>query len=282
MTAEQKQFSDFITSQINYIVSLKTVKEKKTLIDILIKNMPDYVGDEMSKRITEDNLKYAAQQKTISEINNVLKTSLNALEAGKLKDGGIIKKSEMTVEQIQAEITKAKANPLLPDRLKEKYVAILEKRIAARTTKKTLKGYNAKDKPKVGDHVYLEGATRGVKSVTQGEIFEVSESGDRFKLKDTYGNKDEHWRDTSKFGKAKVTRTEISASVPNKITKVMHEFKTGKLKTSAGKKVTKRKQAIAIGLSEQRSVEKEASTIAKEHQELIDRELERRARKKKQ
>lgn len=31
---------------------------------------------------------------------------------------------------------------------------------------------------------------------------------------------------------------------------VMHEFKEGDLETSAGKKVTKRKQAIAIALSE--------------------------------
>ncbi len=37
-----------------------------------------------------------------------------------------------------------------------------------------------------------------------------------------------------------------------KISKVMHEFGDGKLKTSAGKKVTSRKQAIAIGISEAR------------------------------
>lgn len=39
-----------------------------------------------------------------------------------------------------------------------------------------------------------------------------------------------------------------------KIEKVMHEYKVGKLKTSAGKKVTNPKQAIAIGLSEARQV----------------------------
>lgn len=32
----------------------------------------------------------------------------------------------------------------------------------------------------------------------------------------------------------------------------MHEFKRGKLKSSSGDKVTNRKQAIAIGLSEAR------------------------------
>lgn len=32
----------------------------------------------------------------------------------------------------------------------------------------------------------------------------------------------------------------------------MHEFKEGKLKSSSGEKVTKRKQAIAIGISEAR------------------------------
>ncbi len=37
-----------------------------------------------------------------------------------------------------------------------------------------------------------------------------------------------------------------------KVEKVMHEYKTGTLKSSSGDKVTNRKQAIAIALSEQR------------------------------
>jgi hypothetical protein len=37
-----------------------------------------------------------------------------------------------------------------------------------------------------------------------------------------------------------------------KIEKVMHEHKTGKLKSSSGKKVASRKQAVAIALSEAR------------------------------
>lgn len=37
-----------------------------------------------------------------------------------------------------------------------------------------------------------------------------------------------------------------------KVEKAMHEMKEGKLKTGTGKKVTSRKQAVAIGLSEAR------------------------------
>jgi len=37
-----------------------------------------------------------------------------------------------------------------------------------------------------------------------------------------------------------------------KVEKTMHELKEGKLKSGSGKKVTSRKQAIAIGLSEAR------------------------------
>jgi hypothetical protein len=37
-----------------------------------------------------------------------------------------------------------------------------------------------------------------------------------------------------------------------KVEEVMHEYKEGELKSSSGKKVTNRKQAIAIGLSEAR------------------------------
>ena len=43
-----------------------------------------------------------------------------------------------------------------------------------------------------------------------------------------------------------------SKAAQDKIEKVMHEKKEGKLKTSAGKKVTSDKQAIAIALSEAR------------------------------
>ena len=41
-----------------------------------------------------------------------------------------------------------------------------------------------------------------------------------------------------------------STAAEKKIGKVMHEFKEGKLKSSSGDKVTNRKQAIAIGISE--------------------------------
>ncbi len=46
-----------------------------------------------------------------------------------------------------------------------------------------------------------------------------------------------------------------STKSPDKMEKVMHEFKEGKLKSGKdgkGGKVTSRKQAIAIGLSEER------------------------------
>lgn len=42
----------------------------------------------------------------------------------------------------------------------------------------------------------------------------------------------------------------------DKIGVVMKEFKEGKLKSSSGQKVTNPKQAVAIGLSEQRAMEK--------------------------
>ncbi len=37
-----------------------------------------------------------------------------------------------------------------------------------------------------------------------------------------------------------------------KVEKAMHEMKEGKLKSGSGKKVTSKKQAVAIGLSEAR------------------------------
>lgn len=41
-----------------------------------------------------------------------------------------------------------------------------------------------------------------------------------------------------------------SDKAQDKVGKVMKEFKEGKLKSSSGDKVTNRKQAIAIGISE--------------------------------
>lgn len=47
-----------------------------------------------------------------------------------------------------------------------------------------------------------------------------------------------------------VGMAKYSKKAQEKIGEVMHEFKEGKLKTSAGEKVTDRDQAIAIGISE--------------------------------
>lgn len=46
--------------------------------------------------------------------------------------------------------------------------------------------------------------------------------------------------------------SKYSKGAQKKIEKVMHEFKEGDLKSSSGKKVKSRKQAIAIGISEAR------------------------------
>lgn len=44
--------------------------------------------------------------------------------------------------------------------------------------------------------------------------------------------------------------TKYGPKAKEKVEKVMHEMKEGKLKSGSGAKVTSRKQAIAIGLSE--------------------------------
>ena len=47
----------------------------------------------------------------------------------------------------------------------------------------------------------------------------------------------------------------------NKVQKVMHEFKGGTLKSSYGGKVTSRKQAIAIALSEANRIAKQKRNV---------------------
>ena len=55
------------------------------------------------------------------------------------------------------------------------------------------------------------------------------------------------WREDFDYNMTKYGR-----EAGEKVEKVMHEMKRGKLKSSSGEKVTSRKQAIAIGLSEAR------------------------------
>ena len=54
-----------------------------------------------------------------------------------------------------------------------------------------------------------------------------------------------------------------SKKAQEKVEDVMHEFKEGKLKSGSGKKVTSKKQAIAIGLSEAREAGAKAPKKAK-------------------
>ncbi len=51
-----------------------------------------------------------------------------------------------------------------------------------------------------------------------------------------------------------------SEKASDKVEKSMHEMKEGNLKTGTGKKVTSKKQAVAIGLSEAR---KEGAKVPK-------------------
>jgi hypothetical protein len=51
-----------------------------------------------------------------------------------------------------------------------------------------------------------------------------------------------------------------SEKAGEKVEKTMHEVKEGKLKSGSGKKVTSKKQAVAIGLSEAR---KEGAKVPK-------------------
>ncbi|HEX8024191.1 DUF6496 domain-containing protein [Mucilaginibacter sp.] len=53
---------------------------------------------------------------------------------------------------------------------------------------------------------------------------------------------------------------QYSEKAGEKVEKTMHEMKEGKLKSGSGKKVTSKKQAIAIGLSEAR---KEGAKVPK-------------------
>lgn len=49
-----------------------------------------------------------------------------------------------------------------------------------------------------------------------------------------------------------MSKTKYSEKAQEKVEKVIKEFKEGKLKSSSGDKVTNRKQAVAIGISEAR------------------------------
>jgi hypothetical protein len=57
---------------------------------------------------------------------------------------------------------------------------------------------------------------------------------------------------TKKATKKKSSGRKYGKAAGKQVETEMHEFKRGKLKSGSGQKVTSRKQAIAIGLSEAR------------------------------
>lgn len=59
------------------------------------------------------------------------------------------------------------------------------------------------------------------------------------------------WQEKLKIENAFIM-AKYSEKASDKVGKAMHEMKEGKLKSSSGKKVTSKKQAVAIGLSEAR------------------------------
>ena len=61
---------------------------------------------------------------------------------------------------------------------------------------------------------------------------------------------------------------------PGKVGTVMHEFKTGKLKSSSGQKVTNRKQAVAIAMSEAGMKKAKKFGYGGQAKALTDKELE--------
>lgn len=71
--------------------------------------------------------------------------------------------------------------------------------------------------------------------------------------KKTSAKKSASRKSTSKKGSKKSSSRKYSPSASKNVEREMHEMKRGKLKSGrSGKKVTSRKQAIAIGLSEAR------------------------------
>lgn len=60
------------------------------------------------------------------------------------------------------------------------------------------------------------------------------------------------------------TMAKYSEKAQEKVEETMHEMKEGKLKSGSGKKVTSKKQAVAIGLSEAR---KEGAKVPKKKKE---------------
>ncbi|HKZ36350.1 MAG TPA: DUF6496 domain-containing protein [Chryseolinea sp.] len=68
-----------------------------------------------------------------------------------------------------------------------------------------------------------------------------------------------------------------SKQAQKKVEKVMHEKKRGKLRSGSGRKVTSRKQAIAIGLSEAR---KAGSKVPKKAAKKTGRKTGKKAAKK--
>ncbi len=72
-----------------------------------------------------------------------------------------------------------------------------------------------------------------------------------------------------------------SKGAGEKVQEVMHEMKEGKLKSGSGKKVTNRKQAIAIALSEAREEGEKVPEKPKEKKSKTQEESPKTSKEKK-
>ena len=69
----------FVKDQILYVISLKSIAEKKNIIkNSLLPNLDIYNLQKIQILIIRDNLKYALSLKTIKAINDTLKATINA------------------------------------------------------------------------------------------------------------------------------------------------------------------------------------------------------------
>ena len=109
------------------------------------------------------------------------------------------------------------------------------------------------DKMAQGGNLEIGAWVAEKKGTARGQVY--YDFGEFVKIQDKYGNQSNTLYSKKnlkksvkpRYAEGGITRNEY---ISNKVGKVMHEFKEGELHSGSGAKVTDRKQAIAIGLSE--------------------------------
>lgn len=189
-----------------------------------------------------------AQEQHVESIKSQMRgedVSKGVMSAGNIhstkKKDSVVKKNieKMVAENPDSDIEKGRKVPVGTVTNGRKKVAegkwVDVKKEGSRKPAKVKYGEGPEGVAKIGDKIKLRTKTGGV----DGIVYEVGNSGKKFKLKDEWGNEDNKWRNVEDYKKATISRksSSISKGIGDQMSSAYEELGVLPINIEKGKKV---------------------------------------------